>query len=84
MAEVLRPHRCCRTTRQGVRRTPKAQGGCQYAVVLTPLPDLAPATVAAAYDRRALLEAPLGQDQPARGLVKRRQHKWEAQHMGLL
>ena len=46
MAAVLRPHRFCRTTRQWVIRTPKAQGGYQYAVVLTTLPDLAPATVA--------------------------------------
>lgn len=84
MAEVLRPHRFCRTTRQWVIRTPKAQGGCQYAVVLTTLPDLAPATVADAYDSRAMIEATFCQDKQALGLVKRRQHTWEAQQMVLL
>ena len=84
MAAVLRPHRFCRTTRQWVIRTPKAQGGYQYAVVLTTLPDLAPATVADAYDGRAMIEATFCQDKQALGLVKRRQHKWEAQQMVLL
>jgi len=84
MAEVLRPHRFCRTTRQWVIRTPKAQGGFQYAVVLTTLPDLAPATVADAYDSRAMIEATFCQDKQALGLVKRRQHKWEAQQMVVL
>lgn len=84
MAEVLHPHRFCRTTRQWVIRTPKAQDGYQYAVVLTTLPDLAPATVADAYDSRALIEATFCQDKQALGLVKRRQHKWEAQQMVVL
>jgi hypothetical protein len=84
MAAVLRPHRFCRTTRQWVIRTPKAQGGYQYAVVLTTLPDLEPATVADAYDGRAMIEATFCQDKQALGLVKRRQHKWEAQQMVLL
>jgi len=84
MAEVLRPHRFCRTPRQWVIRTPKAQGGFQYAVVLTTLPDLAPATVADAYDSRAMIEATFCQDKQALGLVKRRQHKWEAQQMVVL
>ena len=84
MAAGLRPHRFCRTTRPWVIRTPKAQGGYQYAVVLTTLPDLAPATVAEAYDGRALIEASLCQDKQALGVVKRRQHKWEAQQMVLL
>jgi len=84
MAAVLRPHRFCRTTRQWVIRTPKAQGGYQYAGVLTTLPDLAPATVADAYDGRAMIEATFCQDKQALGLVKRRQHKWEAQQMVLL
>jgi hypothetical protein len=52
--------------------------------VLTTLPDLAPATVADAYDGRALIEASFCQDKQALGLVKRRQHKWEAQQMVLL
>ena len=56
MAAGLRPHRFCRTTQQWVIRTPKEQGGYQYAVVLTTLPDLAPTTVADAYDGRAMLE----------------------------
>jgi Transposase DDE domain group 1 len=84
MAAVLRPHRCCRTTRQWVIRTPKEQGGYQYAVVLTTLADLEPATVADAYDGRAMIEATFCQDKQALGLVKRRQHKWEAQQMVLL
>jgi hypothetical protein len=84
MAAVLRPHRFCRTTRQWVIRTPKDKGGYQYAVVLTTLPDLEPATVADAYDGRALIEATFCQDKQALGLVKRRQHKWEAQQMVLL
>jgi hypothetical protein len=84
MAAVLHPHRFCRTTRQWVICTPKAQGGSQYAVVLTTLPDLAPATVADAYDGRAMIEASFCQDNQALGLVKRRQHKWEAQQMVLL
>src|SRR5262245_13722087 len=34
LAEVLRPHRFCRTTRQWVIRTPKAKGGYQYAALV--------------------------------------------------
>jgi hypothetical protein len=33
-AAVLHPHRCCRTTRQGVMRTPKDKGGYQSAVLV--------------------------------------------------
>jgi Transposase DDE domain group 1 len=84
MAPVLRPHRFCRATRQWVIRTPKDKGGYQYAVLLTTVPDLHPATVADAYDGRAMIEATFCQDKQALGLVKRRQHKWEAQHMVLL
>jgi hypothetical protein len=84
MAAVLRPHRFCRTTRQWVIRTPKEQGSYQYAVVLTTLPDLEPAAVADAYDGRAMIEATFCQDKQALGLVKRRQHKWQAQQMVVL
>jgi hypothetical protein len=84
MAAVLRPHRFCRTTRQWVMRTPKAQGGSQYAVVLTTFPALEPATVADAYDGRAMIEATFCQDTQALGRVNRRQHTWEAQQMVLL
>ena len=78
------PHRGCRTTRQWGRRTPKAQGGSQHAVLVTTGEDLAPAAWADGYDGRALSESSLGQDQQAWGLVKRRQHTWAAQHMLLL
>lgn len=84
MATVLRPHRFCRATRQWAIRTPKDKGGDQYAVLLTTVPDLDPATVADAYDGRAMIEATFCQDKQALGLVKRRQHKWEAQQMLLL
>jgi hypothetical protein len=84
MAAGLRPYRFCRTTRQWVIRTPKDQGDYQYAGVLTTLPDLAPTTVADAYDSRAMIESSFCQDTQALGLVKRRQHKWEAQQMVLL
>ena len=39
---------------------------------------------AAAYDGRAMMEAPFCQEKQALGLGKRRQHTWEAQQMGLL
>ena len=84
MAAVLRPQRFCRTTRQWVIRTPKEKGGYQYAVLVTSVAALAPATVADAYDGRAMIEATFCQDKQALGLVKRRQHKWEAQQMVLL
>jgi hypothetical protein len=84
MATVLCPHRFCRATRQWVIRTPKDKGGYQYAVLLTTVADLEPATVADAYDGRAMIEATFCQDKQALGLVKRRQHKWEAQQMVLL
>jgi hypothetical protein len=84
LAAVLRPHRFCRTTRPWVIRTPQTKGGYQYAVLLTTLPDLAPATVTEAYDSRAMLEATFCQEKQALGLVKRRQHKWEAQQRVLL
>lgn len=84
MAAVLCPHRFCRATRQWVIRTPKDKGRYQYAVLLTTVSDLEPATVADAYDGRAMIEATFCQDKQALGLVKRRQHKWEAQQMLLL
>jgi Transposase DDE domain group 1 len=84
MAAILRPHRFCRATRQWVIRTPQAHGGYHYAVLLTTVPDLEPTTLADAYDGRAMIEATFCQDKQALGLVKRRQHKWEAQQMVLL
>jgi len=84
MAAVLRPHRFCRATRQWVIRTPKDKGGYQYAVLVTSLSDLEPTIVADRYDGRAMIEATFCQDKQALGLVKRRQHKWEAQQMVLL
>jgi hypothetical protein len=84
MAAILRPHRFCRATRQWVMRTPQEHGGYHYAVLLTTVPDLEPAAVAAAYDGRAMIEATFCQDKQALGLVKRRQHKWEAQQMVVL
>jgi hypothetical protein len=84
MAAVLRPHRFCRTTRQWVIRTPKDKGGYQYAVLVTSLSEIEPPTVADAYDGRAMIEATFCQDKQALGLVKRRQHKWEAQQVVLL
>ena len=84
LAAVLRPHRFCRTTRQWVIRTPKAKGGYHYAVLVTTLPDLAPLAVADAYDGRAGIEASFCQDKQGLGMVKRRQHKWEAQQLVLL
>jgi hypothetical protein len=84
MAAVLRPHRFCRATRQWVIRTPQAHGGYHYAVLLTTVPDLEPTALADAYDGRALIEASFCQDKQALGLVKRRQHKWEAQQMVVL
>jgi hypothetical protein len=53
-------------------------------VLLTTVPDLEPTAVAAAYDGRAMIAAPLCQDKPALGLVTRRQHTWEAQYVVLL
>jgi hypothetical protein len=84
LAEVLRPHRFCRKTRQWVIRTPKAKGGYHYAVLVTTLPDLAPSAVADAYDGRAGIEASFCQDKQGLGSVKRRQHHWEAQQLVLL
>jgi Transposase DDE domain group 1 len=84
MAAIMRPHRCCRATRQWVIRTPQAHGGYHYAVLLTTVPDLEPTALADAYDGRAMIEATFCQDKQALGLVKRRQHKWEAQQMVLL
>ena len=84
IAAVLKPHRFCRATRQWVIRTPKEKGGYQYAVLLTTVPDLEPTVLADAYDGRAMIEATFCQDKQALELVKRRQHKWEAQHMVLL
>jgi hypothetical protein len=84
IAVVLRPHRFCRATRQWVIRTPQEKGGYHYAVLLTTLPDLEPTAVADAYDGRAMIEATFCQDKQALGLVKRRQHRWEAQQIVLL
>jgi Transposase DDE domain group 1 len=84
LAEVLRPHRFCRKTRQWVIRTPKAKGGYQYAALVTTLPELAPVAVADAYDGRAVIEASFCQDKQGLGIVKRRQHYWEAQQLVLL
>jgi len=84
IAAVLKPHRFCRATRQWVIRTPKEKGGYQYAVLLTTVPDLEPTALADAYDGRAMIAATFGQDKQALGLVKRRQHKWEAQQVVLL
>src|SRR6184192_4554352 len=84
IAAVLQPHRFCRTTRQWVIRTPKEKGGYQYAVLVTSVSDLEPTTVADAYDGRAMIEATFCQDKQALGLVKRRQHTWEAQQVVLL
>lgn len=84
MAEVLHPHRFCRTTRQWVIRTPRKKGDYQDAVLVTTLADLPPSAVADAYDGRALIEASFCQDKQALGLVKRRQRKWEAQQVVLL
>jgi hypothetical protein len=84
MAAILRPHRFCRATRQWVIRTPQEKGGYHYAVLLTTVLDLEPTALADAYDGRAMIEATFCQEKQARGLVKRRQHKWEAQQMVLL
>src|ERR671936_230075 len=84
MAAVLRPHRFCRGTRQWVIRTPKEQGGYQYAVLVTTLVDHEPVALADAYDGRAMIEATFCQDKQALGLVTRRQRRWEAQQMVLL
>jgi Transposase DDE domain group 1 len=84
IAEVLHPHRFCRTTRQWVIRTPKEKGGYQYAVLVTTLVDCEPVALADAYDGRAMIEATFCQDKQALGLVTRRQRRWEAQQMVLL
>src|SRR5215468_8589526 len=84
IAAILRPHRFCRATRQWVIRTPKDKGGYQYAILVTSLSDLEPMMVADRYDGRAMIEATFCQDKQALGLVKRRQHKWEAQQVVLL
>jgi Transposase DDE domain group 1 len=84
VAAILRPHRFCRATRQWVIRTPQEKGGYHYAVLLTTVPDLEPTALADAYDGRAMIEATFCQDKQALGIVKRRQHKWEAQQMVLL
>src|ERR687888_1072175 len=84
IAAVLKPHRCCRRTRQWVIRTPKDKGGYQYAVLVTTLSDCEPAPLADAYDGRAMIEATVCQDKQALGLVTRRQRQWAAQQMVLL
>jgi hypothetical protein len=52
--------------------------------LVTTLPDLEPAAVADAYDGRATIEASFCQDKQGLGVVKRRQHTWEAQQIVLL
>ena len=84
IAAVLKPHRCCRRTRQWVIRTPKDKGGYQYAVLVTTLSDCEPAPLADAYDGRAMIEATVCQDKQALGLVTRRQRQWAAQQRVLL
>ena len=84
IAAVLHPHRFCRATRQWVIRTPKEQGGYQYAVLVTTWSDCEPVALADAYDGRARIEATFCQDKQALGLVTRRQRRWEAQQMVLL
>ena len=84
IAAVLKPHRFCRATRQWVIRTPKEQGGYQYAVLVTTWTDLEPVALADAYDGRAMIEATFCQDKQALGLVTRRQRRGEAQQMVLL
>ena len=84
MAAIVRPHRFCRATRQWVMRTPQAHGGYHYAVLLPTVPDLEPTALADADDGRAMIAATFCQEKQALGLVKRRQHKWEAQPMVLL
>ena len=84
IAAVLKPHRFCRATRQWGIRTPKEQGGYQYAVLVTTWTDLEPVALADAYDGRAMIEATFCQDKQALGLVTRRQRRWEAQQMVLL
>ena len=83
-APVLHPHRFCRATRQWVIRTPKEQGGYQYAVLVTTVTALEPVALADAYDGRARIEATFCQDKQALGLVTRWQRCWEAQQMVLL
>jgi Transposase DDE domain group 1 len=84
IAAIVRPHRVCRATRQWVMRTPQEKGGYHYAILLTTVPDLEPTAVADAYDGRAMIESTFCQDTQALGLVKRRQHTWEAQQVVLL
>jgi hypothetical protein len=83
-ASVVRPPRCCRATRQGGMRPPKEHGGSHCAVLRTTVTELEPVAVGDADESRALIAASCCQAQQARGLVKRRQHTWEAQHMVLL
>jgi hypothetical protein len=67
-----------------VIRTPKEQGGYQYAVLVTTLTACEPGALADAYDGRAIIESSFCQDKQALGLMTRRQRKWEAQQMVLL
>jgi hypothetical protein len=84
IAAIVRPHRCCRATRQWVMRTPQEKGGYHSAVLLTTGPDLEPTAVADAYDGRAMMEATFWQAKEALGLGNRRQHTWEAQQVVVL
>jgi Transposase DDE domain group 1 len=83
-AEVLAPRRFCRKTRPWVIRTPKDKGGYPEAVLVTTVLDLQPMELADAYDGRAMIEATFCQDTQGLGLVKRRQHTWEAQQVVVL
>lgn len=62
-------------------RPPQAPGGSHSAGLRTTGPDLEPLARADAYDGRARLAAPFGQAKPALGVVKRRPHQGEAQHL---
>ena len=83
-AAVCPPHRCCRATRQWGSRTPKDQGGAQYAVRVTTLTALKPAARADADEGRAMMAATVCQEQHALGVVTHRQRRWEAQQRVLL
>src|SRR5262249_58288404 len=72
IATVLHPPRFWRRTRQWILRTPKQNGGSQYAALVTTLPDLQPAGEADAYDGRPTIAGTFCQDKQASRLVKRR------------
>ncbi len=53
-------------------------------MLVTTLTERPPAELADAYAGRAMIEATCCQDKQGVGLVKRRQHTWEAQQIVLL